>query len=699
MADIEKMKVAELKEKLEALGESTKGTKAELVERLKGVGALAKPAGPTIAEQHAFLDVAKAFDFVKVRALVSDNIEYVNAQPSGRWTAIHQAALHGDRDTIEFLIDKGADLKCKTRDGQMPHDVAKDAACKAMLQPPSGKSKAAPTGVSAPAPKSQKVSMKGDVVQKIASVKTGSDVKMVVKGRAAVDTGFKNASEFHVYESGGDIYDATLNQADIKNNHNKYYIIQLLETDKKPPEYYTWNRWGRVGEAHSQSAERGPMSLHEAMEDFKKKFHDKTKNAWEQRDSFVPKSGKYTLIHKDYDVTEPPAAAAPAADGSSGAAKPVESKLDMRVQSFVSLIADVKMMEQQMVEIGFDAKKMPLGKLKKETIMQAYSVLQSLAKIITPDALASGAAGSSSGGGISAAGKQAHTDELMELSSQFYTLIPHSTKGLKDKLPTIDSPQMLKAKTELVEALGEIQLASKVIDTGAPAFDLHPIDARYAQLKTDMRPIDVGTAEHVLLATYLTNTHAATHSQYKLELVQAFEVAREGEAAAFTDVGNRQLLWHGSRLTNWCGILSQGLRIAPPEAPVTGYMFGKGVYFADMSSKSANYCFANKQSSTAVLLLCDVALGGAYERSGAEFGAAESCKAAAKQHTWGKGRTAPDSAGMTTLPGDATLKVPMGQGQSSGVQATSLLYNEFIVYDTKQIKQKYILQVKFNFLH
>jgi len=30
------------------------------------------------------------------------------------------------------------------------------------------------------------------------------------------------------------------------------------------------------------------------------------------------------------------------------------------------------------------------------------------------------------------------------------------------------------------------------------------------------------------------------------------------------------------------GIMSQGLRIAPPEAPKTGYMFGKGVYFADM---------------------------------------------------------------------------------------------------------------------
>ena len=33
-----------------------------------------------------------------------------------------------------------------------------------------------------------------------------------------------------------------------------------------------------------------------------------------------------------------------------------------------------------------------------------------------------------------------------------------------------------------------------------------------------------------------------------------------------------RLLWHGSRLSNYAGILAQGLRVAPPEAPVTGYM-------------------------------------------------------------------------------------------------------------------------------
>lgn len=51
---------------------------------------------------------------------------------------------------------------------------------------------------------------------------------------------------------------------------------------------------------------------------------------------------------------------------------------------------------------------------------------------------------------------------------------------------------------------------------------------------------------------------------------------------------------------------SSGLRIAPPEAPCNGYMFGKGVYFADMFSKSANYCCATPAFTDGVLLLCEV---------------------------------------------------------------------------------------------
>ena len=113
----------------------------------------------------------------------------------------------------------------------------------------------------------------------------------------------------------------------------------------------------------------------------------------------------------------------------------------------------------------------------------------------------------------------------------------------------------------------------------------------------------------------MANTHAATHKQYDLEIIDAFKVSRHGEDKrfkAFQKLHNRYLLWHGSRTTNFAGILSQGLRIAPPEAPSTGYMFGKGVYFADMVSKSANYCFTSKSNPVGLLLLCEVALGNMY---------------------------------------------------------------------------------------
>lgn len=80
----------------------------------------------------------------------------------------------------------------------------------------------------------------------------------------------------------------------------------------------------------------------------------------------------------------------------------------------------------------------------------------------------------------------------------------------------------------------------------------------------------------------MQDTHGATHSYYKVEVQNVFRIERDGEkeqweSAAWlqSEVGKkaeRFLLWHGSRSTNFAGILKQGLRIAPPEAPVSGYV-------------------------------------------------------------------------------------------------------------------------------
>lgn len=63
-------------------------------------------------------------------------------------------------------------------------------------------------------------------------------------------------------------------------------------------------------------------------------------------------------------------------------------------------------------------------------------------------------------------------------------------------------------------------------------------------------------------------------------------------------------MWHGSGIQNFVGILSQGLRIAPKEAPCSGYNFGKGIYFADCWEKSQAYCRGSN-----FMLLCEVYLG------------------------------------------------------------------------------------------
>ncbi|ESO94891.1 hypothetical protein LOTGIDRAFT_147482, partial [Lottia gigantea] len=158
----------------------------------------------------------------------------------------------------------------------------------------------------------------------------------------------------------------------------------------------------------------------------------------------------------------------------------------------------------------------------------------------------------------------------------------------------------------------------------------------------------------------------------------------------------RMLLWHGSRLTNWVGILSQGLRIAPPEAPVTGYMFGKGVYFADMSSKSANYCFTSRSKNIGILLLCEVSLGNVNTLLSADYKADK--LPPGKDSVLGAGQVAPDPTCNKTL-SDGVV-VPVGKGVDTKVRNSAgytLNYNEYIVYDTKQIKMKYLLKVKFNY--
>jgi poly [ADP-ribose] polymerase len=109
--------------------------------------------------------------------------------------------------------------------------------------------------------------------------------------------------------------------------------------------------------------------------------------------------------------------------------------------------------------------------------------------------------------------------------------------------------------------------ANKLLKDVGHLSDVDPIVDAYQKLRCQLEPVAQAADEFVLVEKYLRQTHAPTHSGYTLHLQSLFRATREGESERYqpwSNFHNRRLLWHGSRLTNWAGILSQGLRIAPP---------------------------------------------------------------------------------------------------------------------------------------
>jgi poly [ADP-ribose] polymerase 2/3/4 len=130
-------------------------------------------------------------------------------------------------------------------------------------------------------------------------------------------------------------------------------------------------------------------------------------------------------------------------------------------------------------------------------------------------------------------------------------------------------------------------------------------------LKCKIKSLDKKNLIYTKLEKYIQNTREG----YTFNIKDIYELEREGEKENYNPMKlkNKKLLFHGSRFTNFTGILGNGLRIAPPEAPSHGYNFGKGVYLADMSSKSVPYCAPYLSNNEVLLIICEAALGNSRE--------------------------------------------------------------------------------------
>ncbi|KAE9344568.1 hypothetical protein PF008_g9164 [Phytophthora fragariae] len=486
--------------------------------------------------------------------------------------------------------------------------------------------------------------------------------------------------------------------------NNKFYMGQLIVDHGR---FVVFRKWGRVGAKTPQSSVKTYCDAEAAEEAFSKAFRSKSGNEWPLTKVFERKKGKYFLVELDDGEPEP----ADDAAAEEEEKEKVASKLPQEVQNIVKLICDPDVVTREMASLNVDLKRFPLGKLSKAQISQGYDILQRISSTLetleemtktSAKATKAGAKGrrkakAKAKGPTAAANKSAssYRADLKTLSSEFYSLIPHDFG--RSLPPVIATNDDLKLKLDLLEVLSNLEISQMLQKQEAekpkgPA--IHPLDRHYDMLNTNMEPMDKSGNEYKIIEKFIEKTNGGR----KLDINTILKIGRpdeEGHKDVLRSVDNHKLLWHGSRLSNFVGILSQGLRIAPPEAPANGYYFGKGLYFADVLAKSANYCCASSQNPTAVLLLAEVALGTPFKTPSGEFLNYDTVKGQRGcDSTHGLGRMVPAEDEYETL-SDGVV-VPAGTLKPvDGIQ--HLLYNEFIVYRREQVQLRYLVALDLGF--
>ncbi|CAF4313360.1 unnamed protein product [Rotaria sp. Silwood2] len=490
----------------------------------------------------------------------------------------------------------------------------------------------------------------------------------------------KNIPNWTSYEVIDD-YDAMLNQTNIGANNNKYYVVQALKYGGK---FYTYTRWGRVGES-GQNQMLGPfLSSDAAIKQFKSKFKDKTKNDWDKRDQFKKVAGKYDLIDvagdgDEEDENEQEKSSTEKSetvedkDGTVYAA----SKLDSATQSLIRLIFDTDMFKEALKKYDIDVKKMPLGKLSKSQVAKGFEILEELEAVM----------------------ENKKKGSYADISSKFYTVVPHDF-GRARPIP-IDNREALQKKYDMLAVLADIELAQSIQkDKGdeekskkkAEQAKPHPYDVNYGLLKCSLEHIDVNSEEFKVIQKYTDNTQGYR----KCKIIDVWRVGREGEGELFAShdkIGNRKLLWHGTNVAVVVAILKSGLRIMPHS----GGRVGKGIYFASENGKSSGYVGTttdHDKKQIGIMFLNEVALG--KEHSITVDDSSLKTPPANFDSVVARGQTEPDPKGDVDITIDGKkVTVPTGKPIKTTYTSSSFSQSEYLIYQENQCRIRYLLKMQF----
>ncbi len=453
----------------------------------------------------------------------------------------------------------------------------------------------------------------------------------------------------NVYQSEDDLFLFTLNKTDITSNSNKFFICQLLET-KDNRSFFIYTRFGRLGYDGKWNIDCF-LNKTMAIKSFTDLFYNKTGHKWNNRSNrtdLIP--GKYSYILTKHD--------------SGDYLKNLEEQTkkndlpDSSVLNLIKIIFDPDHYNTIAKQFDLDSTRAPLGVIKHSQIKHAYKIIEKLQNILA-----------------GAGSEEIDQEKILALSSDFYSIIPTSSK--MSKLPILDNSSIIDDKINLLEVLENMKDLSSLRSTNIKE------NIKYQSLRCSITSATVG--EYNKVCTYFNNTNNS-----KLSIVNCFKIDRENEELS---LHNHKLLWHGSRIENFVSILSNGLQLHPSNVKRQGSMFGNGLYFANCSRKSAGYIGTSKYC---LMLLCEVALGNELKLFNAKHISNLQNEAGGEYHSvHGVGKFSPSNSTKISI---NEIDIPVGPlvTKINESNMCALNYDEFIVYKESQVKLRYLLLIRKN---
>jgi poly [ADP-ribose] polymerase 2/3/4 len=465
-----------------------------------------------------------------------------------------------------------------------------------------------------------------------------ADVKAWREG-AAGEPKFPN--DFEVLQK------AVLQVTDIKTNRNKYYAVELHAAAGK---YRVYTHYGRTDDldANPDAGARESRyfnSVDDARGQYQKIYREKTSAAKGYKELSLASARIGSRKTFGQSVGELDAATLKKlAEKQKPADKPAAPLfvLPSDVRDLVSHLygeATHALTSTVNASITANGIETPLGVLTIGQIEKGQTILDQLTAEFGK--------------------KKPSSSNLTDLSGDFYTVIPHRFGRSREAAQeaVLDTASKLNAKQET------LQLMRDMLSVNGDANVLHnpEVERKYTALNCGIEPVAADTFARVKKQV----EGSAVRKWSKFVVKSVWQVRRPAEHSGFAEeVGNTRLLFHGSAVKNWVGILSRGLLM--PKMVVTlgvrrtdaGWL-GNGIYFGDAICTSAGYAHPGSRK-TRFVAVASVALGQMKDYRKITYGLS---------------------------------KPPDGFDSCHGVRGSEFDDDEYVVYSTRQQRLEYLVEI------